>query len=110
VQEGPRFRLANTAFGLAIASAALVGVTFVLAPFGAIRRPEPIWPLVVLTGLPMLAAALCAIAAVVTGHVSRRMYPGNRRARKALIVGYGLLGCFAVLMLGFWVSMTAGAH
>ena len=98
--------LASIAFGLALASASIVFL-IVAATLIIDFMPRRIQAIVIpLMSLPEGLLVLCAIGAVIVGHVARRRGAHDWRAVTALVVGYGVLIFFVTLIVAFFVTMS----
>lgn len=89
-----RRSLGGIALGLAIASILTIPVIFIVVIVGDLLWTPPrvpVWFLFVLDVIVMALPAL-ALAAIITGHTSRRRNRSDRNARPALFIGYGMLG------------------
>ena len=94
---------------LGVASAALIPFGFVIGTIGNIASIASItWRAASLigigiAGLAWLLSPACAIAAIITGQLSRRRYPSEAFGKAGLIIGICALGLFVLLLA---VSVT----
>jgi hypothetical protein len=111
--RSPGSRPASVAIALAIASPVLPGIGFVLnlalVPFVA-RLP----PVIAVTPiLAITAAPVCALGAIVAGHIARHRNSRDELARVALIVGYcelaGLVLLLGLAVMTWWTISTRSA-
>lgn len=87
---------------LGVTSLAMIPAAFVMAPAGAIVGAASRSAGLLITSLAivmLVSSPGFALAAVVTGHVSRRRHPSAGFGRAGLICGYVALGGAVVLFL-----------
>ena len=98
----------DPAFWLAVASSALIGLTFLFSTVGSMLGAplQQAW-FTSLIGGGIAAGLLCALAGVVTAHSSRKHAGAGRRAKNALIVGYCILGSLAAVAVLGVVALIA---
>ena len=103
-----RSHLGGLAFWLAVASSALIGLTFLVSTVGSLlgAPPQQAW-FTIMIGVGLAAGLVCAFAGVVTAHATRRQDGAQRRAKSALIAGYTILGSLAVLSVLAMVALIA---
>ena len=103
-----RVHLGRFAFWLAVASSALIGLTFLVSTIGSVlgAPTQQTW-FTIMIGAGLGAGLVCAFAGVVTAHASRRNQGAGRRANSALIVGYCILGSLAALAVLGTVALIA---
>ena len=96
---------------LGVAAIALIPFGFVVDTAATLtslasRSAESV--MVVIGGLCFVSSPGFAIAAIITGHVSRRRYPDRPFGRAGMILGYagaGLVVLFGILMVVAWMSI-----
>ena len=103
--------LGDLAFWLAVVSSTLVGVTFLVSEVGSLlgAPPQQAWFSLAI-GLGIGAGLVCAFAGVVAAHAARRRAGAGRRARRALVVGYCILGSLAAVAVLVTVTLIGLAN
>ena len=85
---------------LGVAAAALIPIGFIVGTLGVFLglawRPAPLITGGI-AGLAFVSSPGLAIAAIVSGHMSRRRYPNEAFGRAGLITGYVVLGLLVLV-------------
>ena len=96
---------------LSIAACAALALAFFLpfVEFLFFRDHRASTVFVMLGGVLVMSSPVLAIAAIVSAHISRRLYPHVGLGRVGLILGYSLLGLlvvFGLLAIATWFTIT----
>lgn len=101
----------DLAFWLAVVSSTLVGLTFLMSEVVSLlgAPPQQAW-FTLAVGIGIGTGLICAFAGVVAARAGRRQAGAGRKAKKALVVGYCILGSLAALAVLATLTLIGLAH